>query len=50
MGEHGKISRLLSPVFGAFFTFASIEKDSETAAGQMSISEMRAAYGLLGAK
>ena len=50
MGEHGKISRLLSPVFGAFLTFASIEKDSETAAGQMSISEMRAAYGLLGVK
>jgi 3-dehydroquinate dehydratase type I len=50
MGEHGKISRLLSPVFGAFLTYASLEKGSETAAGQMSISEMRAAYGLLGAK
>ena len=25
MGEHGKISRLLSPLFGAFFTFASLE-------------------------
>lgn len=50
MGEHGKISRLLSPVFGAFFTFASLEQGSETAAGQMSIPEMRAAYGLLGIK
>ena len=50
MGEHGKISRLLSPMFGAFFTFASIEQGSETAAWQMSISEMRAAYGLLGIK
>lgn len=50
MGEHGKISRLLSPQFGAFFTFASLEQGSETAAGQMSIGEMRAAYGLLGAK
>ncbi len=50
MGEHGKISRLLSPMFGAFFTFASLEQGSETAAGQMSISEMRAAYGLLGIK
>jgi 3-dehydroquinate dehydratase type I len=47
MGEHGKISRLLSPLFGAFFTFASLEQGSETAAGQMSISEMRGAYGLL---
>ena len=26
MGEHGKTSRLLSPVFGAFFTFASLER------------------------
>lgn len=50
MSEHGKISRLLSPVFGASFTFASIEQGSETAAGQMSISEMRTAYGLLGIK
>jgi 3-dehydroquinate dehydratase type I len=50
MGEIGKVSRLLSPLFGAFFTFASLEAGSETAAGQMSIGEMRAAYTLLGQK
>jgi 3-dehydroquinate dehydratase type I len=50
MGEHGKVSRLLSPMFGAFFTFACLENGSETAAGQMSIGEMRTAYGLLGVK
>ncbi|MCL4429947.1 MAG: type I 3-dehydroquinate dehydratase [Chloroflexi bacterium] len=50
MGEHGKISRLLSPMFGAFFTFASLEKGNETAAGQMSINEMRATYSLLETK
>jgi 3-dehydroquinate dehydratase I len=50
MGENGKTSRLLSPLFGAFFTFASLEQGDETAAGQMSISEMRAAYSLLGIK
>ena len=44
MGEHGKISRLLSPIFGAYFTFASFDKNSETAAGQMSIEEMKSAY------
>ena len=49
MGEQGKVSRLLSPMFGAFFTFASLEQGSETAAGQMTIQEMRAAYDLLGA-
>ena len=50
MGEQGKVSRLLSPLFGAYFTFASLEQGNETASGQMSIAEMRAAYGLLGAK
>ena len=47
MGEQGKVSRLLSPMFGAFFTFASLEQGSETASGQMTIEEMRAAYNLL---
>ena len=50
MGEQGKISRLLSPLFGAFFTFASLEIGSETASGQMSVQEMRSAYDLLGVK
>jgi 3-dehydroquinate dehydratase type I len=49
MGKQGKVSRLLSPLFGAFFTFASLEDGSETASGQMSIREMKAAYNLLGA-
>jgi 3-dehydroquinate dehydratase type I len=47
MGEQGRISRLLSPVFGAFFTFAALEQGSETAPGQISINEMRTAYSLL---
>ena len=47
MGEQGRISRLLSPVFGAFFTFAALEQGSETALGQISINEMRTAYSLL---
>jgi 3-dehydroquinate dehydratase type I len=50
MGELGKISRLLSPLFGGFFTFASLERGSETASGQMTIQEMKAAYELLGQK
>lgn len=48
MGEAGKTSRLLSPVFGAYFTFAALEQGIETAPGQMSIDEMRSAYKLLG--
>jgi 3-dehydroquinate dehydratase type I len=48
MGELGKISRLLSPLFGGFFTFASLKRGNETASGQMTIQEMKAAYELLG--
>jgi 3-dehydroquinate dehydratase type I len=48
MSEHGKVSRLLSPLFGGFFTFASLEKGRETAPGQIAIGEMRHAYELLG--
>jgi 3-dehydroquinate dehydratase I len=48
MGETGKTSRLLSPALGAYWTFAALDKDSQTAAGQMSIKEMKAAYKLLG--
>ncbi len=50
MGELGKPSRLLSPVFGAFFTIASLEKGRKTAQGQLTIQEMRSAYEALGLK
>jgi len=50
MGPLGRTSRLLSPVFGSFFTFASLERGSETAPGQMTVQEMRAAYELLDLK
>jgi 3-dehydroquinate dehydratase type I len=50
MGELGKPSRLLSPLFGGFFTFASLERGSETASGQITIQEMQAVYGILGQK
>jgi 3-dehydroquinate dehydratase type I len=50
MGDIGKVSRLLSPLFGGFFTFASLERGKETAAGQMTLQEMKAAYEILGQK
>ncbi len=50
MGELGKPSRLLSPVFGAFFTFASLDEMRKTAKGQLTIQEMRRAYEALGIK
>ncbi len=48
MGEMGKSSRLLSPLFGAFFTIASLQSGRETAPGQLTIQEMRALYKTLG--
>jgi len=48
MGELGKVSRLLSPLFGGFFTFASLERGQETASGQITIKEMKTTYELLG--
>ncbi|MCX8150065.1 MAG: type I 3-dehydroquinate dehydratase [Candidatus Bathyarchaeota archaeon] len=48
MGELGKPSRILSPLFGGFFTFASLGRGNKTAPGQMTISEMKTIYKLLG--
>ncbi|MEM2937204.1 MAG: type I 3-dehydroquinate dehydratase [Candidatus Bathyarchaeia archaeon] len=50
MGTLGKLSRLLSPLFGGFFTMASLERGGETAPGQMTILELRAVYRALGVK
>ena len=48
MGPLSKPSRLLSPIYGGYFTIASLERGMETAAGQMTIEEMKAAYKALG--
>ena len=50
MGDSGKTSRLLSPVFGAFFTFACLDQKRKTAKGQLTINEMKLAYETLGLK
>jgi 3-dehydroquinate dehydratase type I len=48
MGSKGVLSRILSPLFGAFFTFSSLETDLETALGQVSFSEQKELYRKLG--
>ncbi len=50
MGDLGTHSRLVSPVFGAFFTFASLNEKRKTAKGQLTIKEMQLAYDALGLK
>jgi len=49
MGELGITSRLLSPLFGGCFTYASVEKGRESASGQLTVAEMRGFYEVLGA-
>jgi len=48
MGSLGTPSRILSPVFGAEFTFAAFSQDSRTADGQLSIEDLRSVWHLLG--
>jgi 3-dehydroquinate dehydratase-1 len=48
MGKLGVASRVLSPFFGAEFTFASINDQSKTAEGQLSIDQLRQVWKILG--
>jgi 3-dehydroquinate dehydratase type I len=48
MGKLGMVSRVLSPFFGAEFTFASLDNESKTAEGQMSIDDLRKMWKMLG--
>ena len=44
MGEAGLVSRLLAKKLGAFLTFASLTEASNTAPGQVSLSQMKKMY------
>jgi len=48
MGKLGSPSRILSPLYGSVFTFASVQKGLESAAGQLTIPELRKIYNLMG--
>jgi len=48
IGRLGIPSRILSPLHGSAFTFASIRKGLESATGQLTISELRKIYNLMG--
>ncbi|MFH1169600.1 MAG: type I 3-dehydroquinate dehydratase [Chloroflexota bacterium] len=47
MGAQGVLSRVLSPLVGGYFTYASIESGRESASGQMTAADLRKVYGLL---
>jgi 3-dehydroquinate dehydratase type I len=47
MGEEGIISRIISPLMGASFTYASLG-DMKSAPGQVSVSKLKEIYQLMG--
>ncbi len=48
MGKLGVPSRILSPLFGGYYTYASIWKGKESAPGQLTVGELRKIYRLMG--
>lgn len=47
MGPLGVTSRVLCPLVGGDFTYASIEPGKESAFGQITVSELRKLYGMV---
>jgi len=47
MGEKGKISRILSPLLGAAWTYASFNEHSASAPGQLTAGEMKEIWRML---
>jgi len=48
MGRDGILSRVLSPLMGGEFTYASSHSGGESAPGQLTLAEMREIYRLMG--
>jgi 3-dehydroquinate dehydratase type I len=47
MGPLGSVSRVLCPLVGGDFTYASIETGKESAAGQITVRDLRKLYEVL---
>lgn len=41
MGEMGRISRVMAAFLGSYFSYASLEKGTESAPGQLTVEEMK---------
>jgi 3-dehydroquinate dehydratase type I len=48
MGDLGKISRIMAPLLGAHFTFATLGQDTATAPGQLTAAELFRILEILG--
>lgn len=47
MGPVGYVSRILCPLVGGYFTYASIEEGKESASGQITVRDLRKIYELV---
>ena len=47
MGDKGQISRVLCPLVGGYFTYASIKEGRESASGQMTVKELKDIYTII---
>jgi len=47
MGPLGSISRILSPLIGGYFTYASIKEGEESAPGQITVGDLREIYEMV---
>ncbi len=47
MGPLGLLSRVFCPLVGGDFTYASLEKGRESAAGQLTVNALKAIYGMI---
>lgn len=50
MGPEGRLTRILTPTLGGEMMFAVLHKKRQTAQGQLSVEELRAAWQLIKAK
>jgi 3-dehydroquinate dehydratase-1 len=47
MGEVGQLSRVLAPLAGSYFTYASLGPGRESAAGQLTVHDLKKIYEVL---
>lgn len=47
MGRPGKISRIMAPMLGSLFSYASLEPKEASAPGQLTIQQMREIYRII---
>ncbi len=47
MGPLGSVSRILCPLAGGYFTYASIEEGKESASGQITVRDLRKLYEMV---